>query len=49
MHVPGIFTFYENSDTIPIMQVLPILEMINPEAESDSNLGIPSSTPRYRL
>jgi len=27
------------------MQLIPILEMINPKAESDSNLGIPSSTP----
>ena len=49
MHAPGIFTFYENSDTIPIMQVIPILEMIKLEAESDSNLGIPGSTPRYHL
>lgn len=33
------------SDTITIMQVIPILQIINLKAESDSYLGIPSSKP----
>lgn len=43
MHYAFLYSMKILSDTITIMQIIPILQIINLEAESDSFLGIPSS------